>query len=224
MNTSYKRAALVVYDPDGGAQPSRVIPFRFNPEGLTRELSVESSEDQTSQGSGQSQSSDDGASDSGGGDLKQTMTVVMRFDFEDRGEVSETLPEELGVAPEVAAVEDLVHPVSSESDAPNESSPEKQRRPQRPTVLFVWGQRHVFPVRITNMIITEMLHNAELYPVQAEIELSFEVLGEQEASEVAAVDSALKHNARERTELARRFLEQTSAQGTAGDLPEGFGT
>ena len=38
---SYLRGALIAYEPDGYPDKKRVIPFRFNPESLARQMSVE---------------------------------------------------------------------------------------------------------------------------------------------------------------------------------------
>ena len=63
-------------------------------------------------------------------------------------------------------------------------------RPQRWTVLFVWGRKRVYPIRITGMTINETSHNTELNPVRAEIEVAAEVLSEADARDNVAVSSA----------------------------------
>ncbi len=41
---NYLRGAFIAYEPDGYPDCKRVIPFRFNPEALARQLSVEQGE------------------------------------------------------------------------------------------------------------------------------------------------------------------------------------
>ena len=76
-------------------------------------------------------------------------------------------------------------------------------RPQRWTVLFVWGRKRVYPIRITGMTINETSHNTELNPVRAEIEVAAEVLSEADARDNVAVSSALEFTASNRRQLAQ---------------------
>ena len=218
MSTSYLRGAFIAYEPDGYPERKRVIPFRFNPESVGRQLAVE--QGQSGQGtdaagaSGAGSSKEQGAPDSSSGSLKQTLTVQVRFDFADRHEASSDLDERLGVAPEIAVVEDLLYPAEAESEQPNQGGEPVQPRARRPIVLFVWGRKRVFPVRITQMTINETMYNADLNPVRAEIDISMEVLGERDASNFEAVRRALEHTDSKRRELARMFLDKTKDQGS----------
>lgn len=214
---NYLRGAFVAYPPGGYPDDRRVIPFRFNPEGLARQLSVEQGE-----GGGGAESSPAGSADAGeeqgadasSGTLKESFSVLIRFDFAERVEGAKSLPAELGVAPEIAALEDLLYPIESETEAPSDGSEPTRARPQRWTVLFVWGRKRVLPVRITGMTINETVYNNELNPVRAEVDVSVEVLGDADASDNTAVSSALAFTADHRRRLAADFFEQTSSQHT----------
>ncbi len=218
MSVSHLRGAFIAYEPDGYPEKKRVLPFRFNPETLGRDLALEQGNSSPGAGGGGGGSSSGGdaqqGADSSSGTLKQSFSVLVRFDAYDRHEAVANLPPELGVAPEVAALEDLMHPAASETDDNADGSEPVAARAKRPTVLFVWGKKRVYPVRITGMSIQEILHNAELNPVRAEIEVSLEVVGAGEVKDNPAVDSALSYTDGHRRELARLFLDNTADQGS----------
>ncbi len=218
---NYLRGAFIAYEPDGYPDRKRAIPFRFNPESLSRQLSLE----QGGGGNGAAsapEGSADGATeqsaDASSGSLKQSLSVTIRFDFMDRLESVSSLPAELGVAPEIAALEDLLHPAPSESDDNSDGAEPVDARPRRPTVLFVWGRKRVDPVRITGMTINESVYNAQLNPVRAEVEVSLEVLSDSDAKDNVAVSTALQFTGSNRREMTQMFLDNTSSQG-ANILP-----
>lgn len=215
---NYLRGAFIAYEPGGYPDRKRVIPFRFNPESLSRQLSVEQGE---GGGSG-TETTPEGASDApseqgadaSSGSLKEAFSVQIRLDYADRVEVASDLPPELGIAPEIAAIEELLQPVESESEAPSDGTEAVQARPRRWTVLFIWGRKRVYPIRITGMTINETSHNSKLNPVRAEIEVAAEVLGEADARDNLAVSSALEFTASNRREMAQDFYERTQSQSS----------
>jgi Contractile injection system tube protein len=215
---SYLRGAFIAYEPEGYPNAKRVIPFRFNPESLSRSVAVEAG--QTGGGvegaapGASAEPAAEASADASSGSLKESFSVVIRLDFADREESLSGLDEKLGIAPEIAAIEDLLYPAETESEASSDGSEPVRPAPERPTVLFVWGHKRVLPVRIASLKIDESVYNAELNPVRAEIEASLEVLGEAEARNHAAVRPALDHTHNARRELARMFYDNTSSQST----------
>ncbi len=220
MSVNHLRGAFIAYEPDGYPEKKRVLPFRFNPEGLDRDLALEQGDNsQGSGGGGGASGSSSGGdaqqgADASSGTLKESFTVLVRFDAYDRHEALGNLPPELGVAPEVAALEDLMYPAASETEDNADGSQPVAARAKRPTVLFIWGKKRVYPVRITGMSIQEIVHNAELNPVRAEIEVSMEVVGSGEVKDNPAVESALAFTHGHRRKLARLFLDNTADQGS----------
>lgn len=224
---SFQQGALAVFDQDAsgamGAM-SRFIPFRFNPEELSRQLSIEQAQQQGPQpGGGGSDASDGNAADQGAdadsGSLKEAFSVLLRFDLAYREERSTGMPVDYGILPEVSALEDLLHPVESATDQPSDSSEPTRARGRRPLVLFVWGERRVVPVKIVGMAINETSFNGQLYPTRAEIEVSFETLGEAAARDNTRVASSLKFTADNRRKMARIYLDTTASQGANINLP-----
>jgi hypothetical protein len=213
----YLRGAFIAYEPGGYPDQKRVIPFRFNPESLSRTVAVEAG-----QSGGGVEGAAPGAAAAPAGEVsadsastvKESFSVLIRLDFADREEAVSGLDEEFGIAPEIAAIEDLLYPAETESEASSDGTePVRPARP-RPTVLLVWGRKRVLPVRIASLKIDESIHNSHLNPVRAEIEASLEVLGEADARNDPAVRSALDHTHAGRRELARMYYDNTASQGS----------
>lgn len=216
-SVNYLRGAFIAYEPGRYPDSKRVIPFRFNPESISRQLSVEQGES-GSQGaaappSGGSAATEQSA-DSSSGSVKEAFSVQIRIDFAERVEGAQNLPAELGIAPEIAALEELLHPVETEAEAPSDGTEPTRAKPQLWTVLFIWGRKRVHPIRITGMTINETSHNAQLNPVRAEIEVAAEVLGEADARDNLAVTSALDFTSSNRRQMAQQFFDQTSSQSS----------
>ena len=217
----YLRGAFAVFEPRSKSTQSRLIPFRFNPEALSRSLQIEQAQNAggnegaeerrgRSGGAGAQQ-----AGDAADGPLKQTFSVVVRFDLRDREEGQQAPDAEtlsLGVLPELAALEQLMY---SAPGTPNNSSRDATApRPPRPTVLLVWGMHRVFPVRVVSMTINETLHNADLAPVRAEVEVGLEV-SRDDSSGDDRISEALGYMQSQRTQHAQRFYQRVSVQGTS---------
>jgi len=213
---SYLRGAFIAVDP-GSTKEKRVIPFRFNPESLSRSVSVEAAQ----QGGGvegaapgaAAQPPAEASADAGGA-VKETFSVLIRLDFADREESASGLSDEFGIAPEIAAIEELLYPVETDAHKASDGTDPKQPALSRPTVLFVWGRKRIVPVRIASLKIDESVYNDQLNPVRAEIEVSLELLGEAEARADGTVRSALDYTSKERQNLAKAYYGKTSSQAS----------
>jgi len=220
---NYTRGGFIVYDP--AEKQKRVIPFRFNPESLTRTIAVQAGQSSGGVQGAQARSSPSGpgaaaapaaaaGGDQTGGTLKETFSVVIRLDFADRQQKLTGFDETDGIAPEIAAIEDLLYPAHVESDAASDGSEPVRVGTARPTVLFVWGVNRVVPVRIVSLKIDETVFNTMLNPVRAEIEAQLEVVGAAEARDKSVVKAALDHTDKVRRRLAQDFHDHTAAQGS----------
>jgi hypothetical protein len=221
----YIRGAFAVFDPQRNNtqanKNSRLIPFRFNPEGLTRSLQIEQAQDtQSNEGADQRRARSGGANaqqlgDAADGPLKHTFTINVRFDLIDREEGQQTPDAEtlsLGVLPELSALEELMHPAQSATTTTARDA--VAPRPARPTVLLVWGLHRVFPVRVVSMTINETLHNGDLAPIRAEVEIGLEV-ARDDATGDPRITEALGYMQSQRTQHAQRFYQRASLQGTS---------
>jgi hypothetical protein len=214
----YLRGAFIAYEPGGYPEARRVIPFRFNPESLSRTIAVQAGQpgagvEGAAAGAGAAPPAE-GSADASGGVVKESFTVQIRVDLADRDQAVSGLDEQFGVAPEIAAIEDLLYPAEADSDAASDGTEPVQPARARPTVLFVWGRKRVLPVRIVSLKVDESVYNNHLNPVRAEMEVSLEVFGEAEARNDPAVRAALDHTHAARRELARQYYANTSAQGS----------
>ncbi len=219
VDLNYLRGAFIAYEPGGYPDQKRVIPFRFNPESLSRQVAVEQGEagagTEGAATAGTGDAATEQSSDASTGVTRESFTVQIRVDFADRLEAIRNLPEELGVSPEIAAIEDLLHPVETEADAASDGTEAVRQRQPRPTVLFVWGRKRILPVRITSITVNESVFNTELYPVRAEIDVAIEVMGESDARDNEAVSSALNFTHGNRRQMAQMFYERTADQGSS---------
>lgn len=216
----YLRGAFIAWDPGGyrtKPDKQRIIPFRINPEGFSRSLSIEAA--QTSQGvegagGKAANSTNEQSADAASGVLKETFSVQVRLDLVDRLESTAELDPQLGILPEIAAIEDLLYPAPTDSTANSDGKEAVRSKEPRPTVLFIWGTQRIVPVKITQLSVNETLHNANLNPIRAELEIAMEVLREGDATGNPAVRDALQFTNNNRRTLSDMFREQTAAQST----------
>jgi hypothetical protein len=225
----YVRGAFAVFSPYEDGTTSKLIPFRFNPEALSRSLQIEQAQQQQGAEGAQPRrggANTEQASDASDGPLKQTFSVMIRLDLRDREAAKPVQTTDdnvlrLGVLPEIAALEELMYP--AERPASDDNRQAVAPRPPRPVVLLVWGIHRVFPVRVVSMTINETLHNADLAPIRAEIEVGLEVARDESTGHRATVD-ALGYMSSQRKDHAGKFYATVSAQGTnatsLGDLAD----
>lgn len=213
----YTRGAFIAYEPDGYPTKKRVIPFRFNPEAISRTVAVEAG----SSGGGVEGAAPaaaaapaaDTKADTAAGALKESFSIQIRLDFDDRGEAAAGIDDRYGIAPEVAAIEELLYPAQTEAEKTSDGKGAVSPARPRPTVLLVWGSDRILPVRIASLKIDESVYNAELYPVRAEIEASLEVLGEAEGLSHKGVKAALDHTNQARRRLAGLYYKNSGSKG-----------
>jgi hypothetical protein len=223
----FTRGAFAAYDPEDTRLMSHFIPFRFNPETLTRQLSIEKAEGGGSAAAPGATAGAEGGeqgADAASGVLKESFSVLLRFDLAEREE-GKSRPRNsdeiaFGVLPEISALEDLMHPARTAAEDASDGSEPTRPRGRQPLVLFIWGERRVVPVRITGMLIAETVFNGKLYPIRAEVEVGLEVLGEAEARDNTRVRASLDFTAANRRKMARTYLRTTADQGTNINLPD----
>ncbi|MCY6493359.1 hypothetical protein [Leptolyngbya sp. GGD] len=148
----------------------KVISFQYNPETLTRTLEPQM------QGNEQSGSSV-GLRLSGA--AAESINIEIELDATDQLEKSKDIAINMGIYPQLSALEMLVYPASSMVIANTMllavGTIEIMPPPPRLT-LFIWGQRRILPVNITNFSITEEAHDTNLNPIRAKVSLGMRVL------------------------------------------------
>jgi hypothetical protein len=216
----YLRGALVAYHPKARSFTDNLayIPFRFNPESISRFFSASrGAQSQSVNGNGQPAAEPRPAGVSPNainGPFQESFSLRLRFDVHERDEAMPLLPLNLGIAPELAALEMLMDPVDSGILDPSNAG---AGWVETPTLVLVWGSR-VTPVRLKSLSIDETVYNALLNPVRAEVEASFEVVSRDDAAQGSFVQGIHQAMAIKRYSLARLFQANTVAQG-GGILP-----
>ena len=87
---------------------------------------------------------------------------------------------ELGIHPQLAALEAIVYPSSAAVDANlalTQAGTIEIAPVEAPLVVFVWSSTRIVPVRITELSITEEAFDPNLNPIRARIGLTLRVLG-----------------------------------------------
>ena len=162
------RAGLVLLDATSG-NVRRVIALQYNPDSLSRSLQI--------QGTGE-----------GGersevlrlkGPAVETIKLEAEIDATDALAAAQTQATTLGLHPQLAAIEALVHPASAALRANNgiAASGSLEIAPvQAPLSVFVFGPNRIVPVRITELSVTEEAFDTALNPIRAKLSLGMRVL------------------------------------------------
>lgn len=166
------KGGLVILD-DASGTALRTIALQYNPDTLTRSFAVQ------------------GTGGEGGGERAQpfrlkgpaveSLTLDAEIDATDDLEHPDDNANaaQLGIAPQLAALEGLVNPTSAELQqlaSLAQSGTLEIVPPAAPLVLFVWGTNRVVPVRITSFSITEEAFDPALNPIRAKLSLGLRVL------------------------------------------------
>ena len=148
---------------------SSVIPFQYNPETLTRTL--------------QAQTSGEGGNSSEAlrlqGAPQESITLDIEIDATDQLEKGEINATNMGIYPQLSALEMLIYPRSSLVIANTvllAAGTTEIIPPMAPLTLFILGPKRVLPVRLTSFSITEDAYDTNLNPIRAKVSLGLSVL------------------------------------------------
>ena len=164
------KGGIVLIDPSTSAV-IRIIALQYNPETLSRSLQIKALAE--------------------GGDRSdvmrltgppvETIKVDVEIDATDQLEFPDQNPTapELGIFPQLAALETIVYPANSQIQANNRlaSSGTLEIVPmETPLTLFIWSKNRVLPVRLTDFSVTEEAFDPALNPIRAKVSLGMRVL------------------------------------------------
>ena len=165
------KGGIVQVDPET-SRVLGVIALQYNPDTLTRTVQVQ-------------------ASGGEGGDRSQalrlkgagieTIKLEAEIDATDRLAEPQANPDSvsLGIHPQLAALEALVHPRADAlqaNDALAAAGVLEILPLEAPLTLFVWSKQRVVPVRVTELSVTEEAFDAALNPIRAKVGLGLRVL------------------------------------------------
>jgi contractile injection system tube protein len=164
------RGGLVLVDPASGA-PKGVVALQYNPDSLSRSLQV--------QGAGEGSERSEALRFKG--PAIETIKLEAEIDATDQLEFPDRNPAaaQLGIQPQLAALEALVNPSVEDLLAANDlgSTGTIEIAPaEAPLAIFVWSTQRVVPVRVTEFSITEEAFDPSLNPIRAKVSLGLRVL------------------------------------------------
>ena len=170
LSPRHLRGGLVQMDP-GSGRILRVIALQYNPDTLTRSLQVQAT----------GESGDRSEAMRLRGAAVESIKLEAEIDATDRLDDPESNPDavSLGIHPELAALEALVHPRADDlqaNDALAAAGVLEVLPLEAPLTLFVWSRQRVVPVRVTDLSVTEEAFDIALNPIRAKVSLSLRVL------------------------------------------------
>jgi hypothetical protein len=165
-----------------------IIIFQYNPESLTRTLSVYNPFQADEQTPGAPPKI---KVDSQPGDPPETFDLTLDLDASDELEKGDPIAVVTGVADRLAAMEMLLYPqegsllgelLGSVSAALGGGGPAAEAVPRGsvPIVLFVWGPGRIVPVRLTSFKVEEQAFSPILYPVHAKVTIGLQILTDKD--------------------------------------------
>ncbi len=199
------KGGLVQLDPRSG-RILRVIALQYNPDTLTRTL-----QPQAAGGEGADRSQALRLRGSGIETIKLEAEIDATDALEEPGSNRDAV--EVGIHPQLAALEALAHPRAGDlqaNDALAAAGVLEVLPLEAPLTLFVWGAKRVLPVRLTSFSVTETQYDPNLNPIQAEVSLGLRVLTYDDLG-LASVGGALF--------MAHQVIKEVMATvGGAGNL------
>jgi len=164
------RAGLVLIDPEGGAV-ERIITLQYASETLQRSFEIQAIADEPDRSQPLRLT----------GPAVETITLEAELDATDQLEFPDQNEDavEVGIFPELAALETMLHPTTAQLGRQNEQSAAGSFEitpAETPLALFVWSKNRIAPVRVTSLSITEEFFDPTLNPIRAKVSLGLRVL------------------------------------------------
>jgi hypothetical protein len=167
------KGGIVLIDP-GTSRVQRIIALQYNPDTLTRSLQA--------QGTG-GESGDRMEALRLKGPPVETFSLEAEIDVTDQLELPDEgqnrVATQLGLYPQLAALETIVYPTSGHLLSNNtlaQSGTLEIAPMEAPLMLFIWSKSRIVPVRLTEFSITEEAFDTNLNPIRAKVSLGMRVL------------------------------------------------
>jgi hypothetical protein len=163
------KGGIVLIDPDS-SKIRKTIVLQYNPDTLSRTLQVQAV-------------GPEGGDRSEALRLKgppvETIKLDAEIDAADQLEVANSTTVQLGIYPQLAALEMIVYPSSSQLQSSNSLAQAgilEIAPMEAPLTLFIWSKNRILPVRLTEFSITEESFDPGLNPIRAKVSLGMRVL------------------------------------------------
>lgn len=158
------KGGIVLIDSQTAAV-KRIIALQYNPDTLTRTLQVK--------GVG-AESGDRSEALRLKGPPVETIKVDVEIDATDQLELGDGQATQVGLHPQLAALELIVYPSSAQLNSNNQlaQSGTLEIAPmEAPLTVFIWSKNRILPVRLTEFSITEEAFDVNLNPIRAKVSL-----------------------------------------------------
>ena len=146
-----------------------VIMFQYNPGTITRTLAAQTASGEANRASPLRFT----------GAPVETISLEVDIDAADQLEKEEPNAIQMGIHPQLAALELLIYPSSATVTANlgllNAGLIEIMPA-MAPFTLFIYGAKRILPVQVTSFSVSEEAHDVNLNPIRAKISLSLRVL------------------------------------------------
>ena len=203
------KGAVVALDPFNPV--ASVIVFQYNPETVSRSVTA-------NMGAVEGDRSDVQRLK---GPPSETITMAVEIDATDQLETGEGRGRELGVYPQLSALEMILYPKSLHTIANTALSfvgTLELVPPEAPMTLLIWGIKRVVPVRLSSFTINEQAFDANLNPIRANVSLDLKVLSTNDFPTLhAGYALFLTHQIVKETMAVLGSVDNLSAIGT-GDV------
>jgi hypothetical protein len=163
------KGGIVLIDPVTSAV-KRVIALQYNPDSISRTLQV--------QGMG-GESGDRSEALRLKGPPMETIKVEAEIDAIDQLEAADSTVTQVGLHPQLAALELIVYPTSAQLQSNNglaQSGTLEIAPMEAALTMFIWSKQRIVPVRLTEFSINEEAFDINLNPIRAKISLGMRVL------------------------------------------------
>jgi hypothetical protein len=198
------KGGIVLIDAETSAV-QRIIALQYNPDTLSRTLAPQTVKE----------SGDRSEAMRLTGPPVETIKLDAEIDATDQLEFPDqnSSAVEFGIQPELAALETIVYPASSQLLSNNamarsgmlEILPMMSALP-----LFIWSKSRIVPVRITDFSVTEEAFDTALNPIRAKVSLGMRVL--------SVTDLGFEHKGGSLFMAYQQLKEQLASKGPGGTL------
>jgi hypothetical protein len=166
------KGGLVLIDPTTAAV-QRIIVLQYNPDTLSRTLQVQA----------MGESADRSEALRLKGPPVETIKIEAEIDVTDQLELpnegQNRVAAELGLHPQLAALETIIYPSSRQvldNHRLAQAGTLEIAPMEAPLTLFVWSKTRILPVRVTDLSVTEEAFDPNLNPIRAKVSLGLRVL------------------------------------------------
>lgn len=196
------KGGIVLLDPTSGAV-RRIIALQYNPDSISRTLQVQAI----------GESGDRSQALRLKGPPVESIKVEVEIDATDQLELADGAATQVGLYPQLAALETIIYPTSSQLESNNslaQAGTLEIAPMETALTLFVWSKNRIVPVRLTEFSVTEEAFDPALNPIRAKVSLGMRVL--------SIDDLGFSHKGGSLFMSYLRTKEQLAARAKGGDF------